>query len=361
MDKRWVRRAGIFLLMLVCALLVAFVPVRAATAYDEADIRAIMNQAFANGDLEVSITVDRTFSVNEYQAKQEAESYARELAGILEETALKNGKLMNGTSYSYVIAGGRTITYKFDISSQFTKKVTVLTSEKSAYKHALKALKKRDYTTDFYADGAMYYDTFVLALQHHPEYNYNLMIWKRTDGTFGYRPSAKLGTSAIRSKMTKTDSRADSILKKIIKKGMTNKQKLKAIHNYLVRNCVYDEGVSKSGYDDAYTAYGCLIKKQAVCQGYAAAFNLLAAKAGICSIVVAGDAGGGSHAWNYVKNGSTYCYIDTTWDDPLPDRGSKAAVSQKYFYQTQKQLEQTHTWDKTEHAKKYVDYASVLQ
>ena len=100
MDKRLVRRAGIFLLMLVCALLVAFVPVRAATAYDEADIRAIMNQAFANGDLEVSITVDRTFSVNEYQAKQEAESYARELAGILEETALKNGKLMNGTSYS---------------------------------------------------------------------------------------------------------------------------------------------------------------------------------------------------------------------------------------------------------------------
>lgn len=360
MRKRWLRQIG-FLAVLFCMLIATYLPAFAATAYDETDIRQIMEQAFASGDPEVEITIDRTFSVNENQAKQEADAYARELMVFLEEAALKKGKLMNGTSYSMVISGTHTVTYRFDISSQFTKKVTVLTSEKSAYKQALKALKKRDYTTSFYAEDAMYYDTFVLALQHHPEYNYNLMIWKSSDGTCGYRPSKKLSASAIKSKMTEADAKADAIIGKIMKKGMTNKQKLKAIHDYLVKNCVYDEGVSKSAYDDAYTAYGCLVKQEAVCQGYAAAFNLLASKAGIRSIAVAGDAGGGSHAWNYVKNGSTYCYIDTTWDDPLPDGGSWAKVSRKFFCLTQKQLEKTHTWDKTEHAKKYVDYASVLQ
>lgn len=359
MNKRWVKSAGVLLFTLACVMLTAILPVKAATANSEAEIRQIMEQAFANGDLEVKLTVYRTFSVDEYQAKQEADNYASELIKFLEETALKNGKLMNGTSYIVEITDSRMATYRFDISSQFTKKVTVLSSEKSAYTRALKALKKRDYSTNFYAENAMYYDTFVLALQHHPEYNYGIMIWKSADGTFGYRPSGDLSTSAIKSKMTKADTKADAVLKKIIKKGMTNKQKLKAIHDYLVKNCVYKERVSAGSYHDAFTAYGCLINKEAVCQGYAAAFNLLALKAGIRSIAVTGDAGGSSHAWNYVKNGSSYYYIDATWDDPVPDGGSKAKVMQDYSYLTQKQLEKkhTHTWDKTENAKKYVDMA----
>jgi len=41
---------------------------------------------------------------------------------------------------------------------------------------------------------------------------------------------------------------------------------------------------------------------------------------------VPGEAGGGSHAWNYVKDGSSYRYIDVTWDDPVQDQGAKAAV-----------------------------------
>lgn len=361
MNKRWMRKLGGFLFVLVCVLLAAGVPASAATVQSDAEILRIMNLAFANGDLEVNITVERTFATSEYQAKAEAEAYASELMVLLEEAALNNGKLMNGTSYSYVIVDNRLITYKFDISAQNMKSVKVLTSEKSAYKQALRALKNCDYTTNFYSEDGMYYGTFVLALQHHPEYNYNVVIWKATDGTFGYRPGGELTASKIKTKMSKTDAKANAIIKRIITAGMTNKQKLQAIHDYLVKYCVYDESASGSGYDDAFTAYGCLVKGSAVCQGYAGAFNLLATKAGICSIAVGGEAGGGSHAWNFVKNGSTYRYIDATWDDPLPDRGSKASVPHKYFYVTQAQLALNHTWDKTEYAKKYVKYAKVLQ
>ena len=353
MDKKQVQRAWTFLFMLTCALFMTFMPVHAATVRDESDIIRTMNQAIVNGDLQVIITVDRTFSVDAKQAKQEAENYGLELLRLLKETALKKGKLVD-TGFSYVITGGHTVTYKFDISPQYVKKVIVLTSEKNAYKQALKVLKNRAYDTMFYAEDGMYYDTIYLALQHHPEYNYNLMIWKRTDGTFGYRASPLLGAGDIKSKMTKTNAKANAIVKKIVTAGMDKKQKLEAIHDYLVRNCVYDEGVAGSGYDDAYTAYGCLVKNEAVCQGYAAAFNLLAQKAGVRSITVVGKAGGGSHAWNYVKDGSSYRYIDVTWDDPLPDRGSESEVLRKYFYLTESQMEADHVWDKTEHAKKYI-------
>lgn len=361
MDKRWVRKAAGFLFAFACVLLAACLPAKAATAWDDNDIRQIMNQAFENNDLEAVITIDRTFSPDENQAKSEAELYANQLLVYLEEAALKNGKLMNGTSYSYVIVDGREVTYRFDISPQFTKEVTVLTSEKSAYKKALRALEGRDYKTKFYSEDAMYFDIFVLALQHHPEYNYNVVIWKSSDGTCGYRPGKELNNAEIKTKMTRANTKANSIIKKIIKKSMSPKEKLKAIHDYLVRYCVYDENAPRDGYDDSYTAYGCLVRKKAVCQGYAAAFNLLAIKAGVCSITVGGEAGGGSHAWNYVRIGSTYRYIDTTWDDPLPDRGSKAGVPHKYFYVTQSELAKNHTWNRKENAKKYVDYADILR
>ena len=361
MKKDWMHRVYSCLLMLGCLLVLAGVPTQAAVVYSDTQIRTAMDRAFENGDSQVNLTINRTFAVSEYDAKREAENYAQELIAWLEEAALSNGRLMCGTSYTYTISGSHdSITYSFDISSQFTKKVTVVRSEKDAYKHALKALKKRDYSTSYYADGAMYYETFVLALQHHPEYNYNLVIWKSTDGTFGYRAGNDLSAAQIADKIKQANAKANAIISRIIKDGMTRKQKMRAIHNYLVKNCVYDENARRYGYDDAYTAYGCLIEKKAVCQGYAGAFNLLAAKAGICSIAVPGEAGGGSHAWNYVKDGSSYRYIDVTWDDPVPDQGAKARVRQNYFYLTQAQLEQTHTWDKVENAKKYVDYASVL-
>ena len=79
MDKRWVRKAAGLLFVFACVLLAACMPVKAATAWDDNDIRQIMNQAFENNDLEAVITIDRTFSPDENQAKAEAELYANQL------------------------------------------------------------------------------------------------------------------------------------------------------------------------------------------------------------------------------------------------------------------------------------------
>jgi transglutaminase/protease-like cytokinesis protein 3 len=360
-HRGYVKHVAGLLFAVLCVFLAGSVPAGAATLSTDSEIRAAMEQAFQNGDLEVVLTLEKTFSVDASQALQEAENYVDDLYDMLQETALEQNRIMTVKSYSLTLAASQTatraVTYTFDISPRCTQKVKKLTSEKNAYRQALKALKKRDYTSAFYSEDAMYYDTFVLVLEHHPEYNYGLTIWKSTNGTCGYRPGS-LTAAQIKSRMTKADTKADAILEQIIKAGMTKKQKLQAIHNYLVRHCVYDEGVKKNGYDNAYTAYGCLVEKSAVCQGYAAAFNLLATKVGVSSIAVSGSAGGGSHGWNYVKVGNTYRYVDVTWDDPLPDRGSKAKVRQNYFYVTQSTLAADHTWDKTDFAKKYLKYGT---
>ena len=79
-------------------------------------------------------------------------------------------------------------------------------------------MKKRDYSTSYYADGAVYYETFVLALQHHSEYNYSLVIWKSTDGTFDYRAGNDLSAAQIAGKIKQANAKANAIIPRIIRK-----------------------------------------------------------------------------------------------------------------------------------------------
>ncbi|WP_026528364.1 InlB B-repeat-containing protein [Butyrivibrio sp. VCD2006] len=86
-----------------------------------------------------------------------------------------------------------------------------------------------------------------------------------------------------------------------------------AIHDALIETAEYNYD-SNNKYLK-YTAYGALVDKLPVCQGYATAFKMLMDKAGIETHVVAGTGDGGGHAWNVVKLGSDYYEVDTTWDD----------------------------------------------
>jgi len=137
---------------------------------------------------------------------------------------------------------------------------------------------------------------------------------------------------------------------------MTDVEKAKAIHDYIVKNTRYDyENYQKNTVPpESYTAYGVLIKGTGVCQGYSAAFNLLAKMAGIKSIGVSGEGKGAAHAWNMVKLDGKVGYIDVTWDDPLPDRGDK--VSYDYFNIGEDQIGKDHKWDKEKFSEKYLEY-----
>lgn len=106
--------------------------------------------------------------------------------------------------------------------------------------------------------------------------------------------------------------------------GDTLYDKVKAIHDYVCRLATY----SYDG-DYVYTAYGALIDRKAVCEGYAEAFKLLCDANGIDCVLISGTADNGNivenHLWNYVRMDDGYWYaVDTTWDD-----GN--TVSDRYF------------------------------
>ena len=125
------------------------------------------------------------------------------------------------------------------------------------------------------------------------------------------------------------------------------------VHDTIVNICDYDTatyeqyaatGEAARGY--TYTAYGCLINHQAVCEGYARAFQLIMQKLGIECRYVSGTATSSgvteSHAWNYVVIDGTPCYVDVTWDDPVGDV-PEGYISHDYFCVSEEQLLLDHT------------------
>lgn len=79
--------------------------------------------------------------------------------------------------------------------------------------------------------------------------------------------------------------------------------KVLAVHDYLCNTVVYQE----TG-EDSHSAYGALINKVAVCEGYALAFQKIMDTMGIPCFVATGN----QHAWNVVQVDGQWYHIDVT-------------------------------------------------
>lgn len=331
----------------VCTLLLLtgyHTQVQASASLDLAEIRQQFETAIQNDEHQVSFTTSANYTLGQIlqQLSKAAENQHMKFTG----------------EYTYQMqVMDEQVNYTFKFTKNSLLKVKYIKNKAAAYKAALAALKNRDYTAKYYSDNS-YYDVFRLMLQQHPEYNYDTIIWKSSNGTYGYRISSELTESEQAAKMRAADKKAESVVKNKFKKGMTTAQKLKTIHDYLMNACSYDYSLTDiDGYEDALTAYGALVKKKAVCQGYTAAFNLIAYKAGIYSIAVCGTVSSGKHAWNYVKCGKSYYYIDCTWDKTLQTGKS---IRYDYFKVTKAVLMQNHAWDTKRFSSKYLKYCKYL-
>ena len=113
--------------------------------------------------------------------------------------------------------------------------------------------------------------------------------------------------------------------------------KLKAIHDTLIRNCIYAEDDT----DRVQMAAGVSQDGRAVCAGYARAFQAMCDGAGLDVYYIEDD--DLTHAWNAIRlYGETY-FIDCTYDDPVPDQGMR--VSREHFMLTAEEFRKTHQWD----------------
>ena len=89
----------------------------------------------------------------------------------------------------------------------------------------------------------------------------------------------------------KEEQLGKEIIKKIIKNGMSDFDKVKAINDYMIKNVSYDSENYKNNTIpyESYTALGAMEKKVAVCAGYARMFKILANFAGLEATYVSGD------------------------------------------------------------------------
>ncbi len=145
------------------------------------------------------------------------------------------------------------------------------------------------------------------------------------------------------------DAMVDHILGQIITSSMTDFEKIKAIHDWLVNNAEYDtEGVNSGNVpSSSYTAEGLLKTRVAVCDGYAKTFLIMAQRAGLEALRVTGTADNGSgvanHAWNQVKADGKWYNIDVTWDDPVVSANYGDNLMYTYFLIPDSVLNKNHT------------------
>jgi transglutaminase/protease-like cytokinesis protein 3 len=116
-----------------------------------------------------------------------------------------------------------------------------------------------------------------------------------------------------------------SFLERKLKKCESEYDKVKLVHDYLCENATYN------AYNKfAHTGMGCVVIGDTVCQGYADAARIILNKAGVKCGIIWGNAGGESHAWNWVEiDGDNYA-MDITWDDK-PSTSGKEAYTYEYF------------------------------
>ena len=156
------------------------------------------------------------------------------------------------------------------------------------------------------------------------------------------RLRAALHDSAFRATLTKTEECVLQLVEKrtrsLLKPGMSDFDKLLAVHDYLVQHGRYEADAGGNVGDLLESGCGS-------CEAYSAAMCVMLEVAGIPARFVTGDADG-PHAWNMVKLGETWYHVDTTWDDPVLGNSGTQVVSHSYFCCTDGEMAQTHRWNR---------------
>lgn len=160
------------------------------------------------------------------------------------------------------------------------------------------------------------------------------------------------------------DQQVAKILSNISPEEMSDFEKVKFVNDYIVKNTAYSTETVAS----PHSACAVLQEGKGVCQGYALLALKLLQELGVETKYVVGEVYTGGHAWNLVKVDGEWYHLDTTWNDPVPDREN--IVSYKYFLATDTQMMLDHTWIQSDYptakSKKYammsqIDHAYELE
>ncbi len=174
---------------------------------------------------------------------------------------------------------------------------------------------------------------YFQVLNNHPSIFYvdNYVRWGSNAGIIKYFSVTYTDTQANVAAQKEAFQRELEKALEYVDPSMAEVEKALAVHDYLVLECEYDYERYLTDINTvppaSHTAYGALVSKIAVCDGYAKAYASIMQELGIDCTIVSSDAM--SHAWNLVSLGGKWYHVDATWDDPTWDRVGR--VSHSYF------------------------------
>ncbi len=167
-------------------------------------------------------------------------------------------------------------------------------------------------------------------------YTYNTKISYLPNGDIRLYVTKKYSNEEINI----INNRINYVTNMLINDKMTDKEKIKKVHDYLANNTTYGYG------NKADTAYGALINGVAICGGYADAFSLFMDKLNIPNYKVVSN----THVWNVVYINNNWEHIDVTYDDPKNNYETNA-ISYDYFLVNTKTIKNNdikeHNFDST--------------
>lgn len=119
--------------------------------------------------------------------------------------------------------------------------------------------------------------------------------------------------------------------------SMTNYDKIKAFHDNIINNTIYDEENSL----DSYTAYSLITSGKSICGGYSDIMAIYLNTLNLKNYKITSK----NHVWNLVELDGIWYHIDATWNDPVASDGNQYLLHNFFMISTERLLE----LDKVEH------------
>ena len=151
-------------------------------------------------------------------------------------------------------------------------------------------------------------------------------------------------SSSLNDKEYMTLEAAKQFIDENITADMTDYDKAKTIHDYILANNEYNENalgaISLSTYDES-SPYGVLVLHKSVCKGYSTTFKLLCNMCGLeCELIVEYERMDIHHSYNRVRLDGIWYYTDPTWDDHDDN-----TYDYRYFCLSKEQMAYNHALD----------------
>lgn len=153
-------------------------------------------------------------------------------------------------------------------------------------------------------------------------------------------PYVTIYYEASKKQWKKAKTKAQRIAKGT-KKKRGKRAKLKYIHDTLCKTISYDNGKHRKWNNKVHA----LCNGKTMCLGYAQAFNMVCYYTGITSQTVEGKTcTGGLHAWNRVKIGGKWKYVDVCWDDTGSTKGTHTYFLKSKSFMNRSRTTNNYYW-----------------